>query len=134
MRIWVQGAEPIRIWKRILILILVKLLSHKKLNFYVENILTVGNGSKNTYEGTVPKPLRKAGNQVYIYIYILVDFHASGSGFPIRIRIRIRDSQTNAGPHPQHFFYHCMFVNYSSGFRRLCTKNIRWRHGGLGCQ
>jgi hypothetical protein len=34
----------------------------KKLNFYVKNILTVGNGSKNNYEGTKAfKKSRKPG-------------------------------------------------------------------------
>jgi hypothetical protein len=48
---------------RIRIRILVRLLSHKKLNFYMKNIRKVGNKSKRIHR-KVQKPFWKAENQV----------------------------------------------------------------------
>ena len=45
------GAKPKRIWIRIL----VRLLSHKKLKFYMKNILEVDNRSRNIH-AKVQKP------------------------------------------------------------------------------
>ncbi len=54
MRIWIQEVKPMRIQA-------VRLLRHKKFNFYMKNIINVGNRSKNIHT-KVQKPV----NQVYL--------------------------------------------------------------------
>jgi hypothetical protein len=97
IRIRIQGAKLMRI--RIRIRILVRLWSHKMLNFYMKNILTVGNWSKNK-----PTKVQKAfskGREPGLFVsFINFDTPGSGSAFPLRIRLRIKDSQMN--PDPQH--------------------------------
>jgi hypothetical protein len=70
------------------------------LNFYMENILKVGNKSKNK-PLKVQKPYWKAGNQVYLLI--LVKFHApkSRSAFPDPDL----GQQINADPDQQHWYF-----------------------------
>ncbi len=92
----------IRIWSRktnqcgsgrIPIRILIRLLSHKKLNFYTKNRVNVGNriGQKQT----VPM---KAENQVFRKISVILHAPGSGSAFPFPFWIRIQDRKINARP------------------------------------
>ncbi len=90
IRFQIQRVRPMRI--RILGI-------HKKLNFYMKNILKVGNMSKRI-PTNVQKPFWKAVNQDYLLI--LVNIYVPGSGFAYAIRIRIQDSRIIADSDPQH--------------------------------
>ncbi len=87
--IWIriQWVKPIWIW------ILFRLFRHKKLNFYMKNILYVGNMSQNI-PTLVQKPFWKAGSK--IYLLTLGNFIAPGTGSAFPIRIRIPESNISA--------------------------------------
>ncbi len=92
-----QGAKPMRIQNRIRIRILVRLKSHKKLHFYMKNILTVGNKSKNVHT-KVQKPFLKSRKPCLFDNLVNFDAPGGGAGPAYLIRIRIHDSQMNADP------------------------------------
>ncbi len=84
----------------------VRLESHKNLNFKLKSILTVKNMSKTYYKGT--KAFLKGRKPCYFII--LVNFDAAGSGSAFQIRIRIHDIQKNADPDPQHWFLYLLLI------------------------
>ncbi len=83
--------------------ILVRLCCHKKMYFYMKNILYVGyrttyKVTNYTYAGT--KAFWKAGNQVYLLIFLLLDlvpdphfqYRSGSSRRAISVRIRIHNT------------------------------------------
>jgi hypothetical protein len=84
-----------RIQILIRIRILVRLKSHKKLNFYMKNISTVGNRSKkHTYKSK--KVFLKSRKACLFDNLVNFDAPGAGAGSAFPIRIWIHDSQINA--------------------------------------
>jgi hypothetical protein len=74
--------------------ILVRLLSHKELNFYIKNKLKGGNRSKNI--DTVRNDNNLSERREARFVLLIFDlFNVPGFGSSFPIRIRIQDSHIN---------------------------------------